>query len=395
MKVIRSLITLSLLITFSCTAYCQDYSPKLGPYSYKNKFKYDAENTKKLSLHRHTPARDGIVAYDSKGKAYKLKVTDTLRVDDIYTGSWAGKTGKWALYYKQTDDYYVLLEDLKDIEPVARMVDDQAYERRVEEGKRLWVIVLIVLVVVLILLFLILKPWKNFFIKSYAVFSDIIDTRWPTLIGFIAFPFFCHVFFSYKEKHDMIMQWLFEGYGTTDIDNLRAFINQPLLASTLQTVKVGSIRLGLITFIWLGGGLFLAGILKFLTLAAAGARGTANSYDGGQTFHITSFTPASEPVDFNYGLITRLWLVYSILLPVIYFFVDTVTPSGKMVRQIVITLLIGGGLTALYFLYLRKKERLMQRAFNIIIPILGFMVINLTLILVISLLRLIIEFLKP
>jgi hypothetical protein len=143
MKLIKGV---TFFICFMCclynSGYAKDYDPKLGPYSNKNKFKYDAESTKEFSLHRFIPIKEKTKVYSNQGKVFYLMNTDTIRAADIYHGSWAGKKGKWILYYdmkrqlSDTYDYYVLLNEMKDIEAEAKIADAIAYQRAIVEMKQ-------------------------------------------------------------------------------------------------------------------------------------------------------------------------------------------------------------------------------------------------------------------
>lgn len=114
-------------------SFSQDYSPKLGPNSNKNKFRYLPGDSKQLSLRRFTPKKDNVVIFNKEGKQFKLDRTDTITVSDIYEGSWSGKKGKWLSFYDQhiersgTFDYYVLLNQMKDVEKESKISDVAKY----------------------------------------------------------------------------------------------------------------------------------------------------------------------------------------------------------------------------------------------------------------------------
>ncbi len=114
-------------------SFAKDYGPELGPYSNKNRFKHDREYSKKYPGFRFTPVRNDVVAYDKSGKSFKLSLTDTVKSDGIYNGSYAGKSGKWILFYmlnRQLSghaDSYVFLDDVKEVEEAAKLSDVTYY----------------------------------------------------------------------------------------------------------------------------------------------------------------------------------------------------------------------------------------------------------------------------
>lgn len=144
MKPITSFAFLLLCLgAFRVECSGRDYTPKLGPYSSSNKFKYDAATTNELYLHRFIPRNMKIKAYNNEGQTFDLLLTDTVRVANIYSGSWAGRKGKWIQFYDQerdrtnsTFDYYVLVKEMTDVEGGAKILDGIAQKERLQTSKQ-------------------------------------------------------------------------------------------------------------------------------------------------------------------------------------------------------------------------------------------------------------------
>ncbi len=144
--------------------FAKDYNPELGQYSSKHRFKFDTEYSYRYPAFRFAPVRNDVVAYDRNGKSFTLSLSDTIKSGGIFSGSYAGKTGKWVSFYLVNErvsdvDSYVFVDDVKEVEEAARKSDKaklaarehrKAMAEKVEFNSTLWVIGGIAFVVLLI-----------------------------------------------------------------------------------------------------------------------------------------------------------------------------------------------------------------------------------------------------
>jgi len=143
----------------------QKVVPELGIFSNKNRFKPDAEYNRAHTTTRFSPAKSNTIAYDRAGEKMVMTLSDTIRSAGVFKGSYAGKTGRWVMFYDADDrwktnkDMYAFLDDLKDVEEAARKSDiakeevrkrNQAGADRAELRGTLWFILAVAIVILAI-----------------------------------------------------------------------------------------------------------------------------------------------------------------------------------------------------------------------------------------------------
>jgi hypothetical protein len=141
--------------------------------------------------------------------------------------------------------------------------------------------------------------------------------------------------------------------------------------------------------IWIGIGLVLAGVVAFFT-SGSGPTATGTSYDGGRTFHITSYSPGSAPMDVDFGAVIKGWLIYSIVFPIMMLVAYNIWPSAtNWFRPLFIGVVLTVGVSLLYKVAAKKWPKFGSITEKAALSVLGFGVCMVVVLLVLIVARLV------
>jgi hypothetical protein len=396
-----SILFLAILGLFSQVLYSQDYGPKIGPYSKKNRFRHNDASTKLLAGHRHVPIHDGIKAYSKDGEAVALKQTDTVEVEFVYDGSWSGKNGKWVLFHTygmisgttSTQAYYAFLGDLKDVEAESKIADSLTDAGKQKSLTRFRNIFFKNVLPVVLLLFSTIYFLRRFYLKISDLFTKLSGHVISGCLGLlllspVAIALFDVLSSGRSEEGNIMMNFVYKNFNINpSLHNTANFGEINFWDAFYFEAMMTLITIAVIFFVWIGMGFVLSGIVTLLTSGSpATAYGT--SYDGGKTINIHSITPGSPGPDVDLSAVVKFWLVYSIVFPLMYFITEVVWGNENLFQLIFVALVLTAVVTAIYKFLAVKRERFKNFSSKFALSFLGFAVTIIALFIIFILIKL-------